>query len=131
MREFGPPPSLDEIEQLARQALADLPQPFAGRLAGVVLQVLDLADETTLAEMGIADPFELSGLYEGIPLGDKRVELPAAMPDRILLFRRPILDEWAEGDDSLERIVRHVVIHEAGHHFGLSDADMHAIEEAE
>ncbi|HEX8415357.1 MAG TPA: metallopeptidase family protein [Sphingomicrobium sp.] len=131
MRAFGPPPSLDEIEELARRALAGLPEPFASGLNQVVLQVQDFADEATLSEMGIEDPFELTGVYEGIPLNDKSVELTGTMPDRILLFRRPILDEWADGEDSLERLVRHVVIHEAGHHFGLSDADMHAIEEAE
>ena len=131
MRAFGPPPSPDEIEELARRALAGLPEPFASGLNQVVLQVQDFADEARLSEMGIEDPFELTGLYEGIPLNEKSVELTGTMPDRILLFRRPILDEWADGEDSLERLVRHVVIHEAGHHFGLSDADMHAIEEAE
>lgn len=130
MRAFGPPPSLDEIEAIAREALRSLPEPFSSRLTGVVLQVLDFADDAVLAEMGIEDPFELTGLYEGIPLSEKCVDQSGALPDRILLFRRAILDEWAAGDDNLERLVRHVLIHEAGHHFGLSDIDMHAIEEA-
>lgn len=131
MRAFGPPPSLDEIEAIARRALIALPEPFASQLTGVVLQVQDFADDQTLAEMGIEDPFDLTGLYEGIPLSEKSVDQSGALPDRILLFRRPILDEWAGGEDSLERLVRHVLIHEAGHHFGLSDADMHAIEDTE
>ncbi len=130
MRAFGPPPSLDEIEALARAALDALPEPFASRLAGVRLEVEDFADAALLAEMGIDDSFELSGVYEGIPLNERSVETSGTLPDRIRLFRRPILDEWAGGDDSLEQLVRHVLIHEAGHHFGLSDADMHALEEA-
>jgi predicted Zn-dependent protease with MMP-like domain len=129
MRAFGPPPSLEEIEALARRALDGLPEPFASRLNGVVLQVQDFADDALLAEMTIEDPFELTGLYEGIPLVEKSIDQSGAMPDRILLFRRPILDEWASGDDSLEHLVRHVVIHEAGHHFGMSDEDMHSLED--
>jgi predicted Zn-dependent protease with MMP-like domain len=131
MRAFGPPPSLDEIEAIARAALHGLPEPFASRLAGVVLQVQDFADEEMLASVGLDDPFELTGLYEGIPLSEKSVDQSGAMPDRILLFRIPILDEWANGQDSLEQLVRHVVIHEAGHHFGFSDDDMHALERTE
>jgi predicted Zn-dependent protease with MMP-like domain len=79
--------------------------------------------------MTIDDPFDLTGLYEGIPIGEKESGQSGALPDRIRLFRRPILDEWAAGEETLERLVRHVLIHEVGHHFGLSDADMHAIEE--
>ena len=131
MRAFGPPPSLDEIEAIARDALRSLPELFVSRLDGVVLQVRDFADDETLAEMGIEDPFELTGVYEGIPLSEKSVDQSGTLPDRILLFRRPLLDEWCGGEDSLERLVRHVLIHEAGHHFGFSDADMHAIEEGE
>ena len=131
MRAFGPPPSLDEIEAIARAALDGLPEPFGSRLGGVVLQVQDFADEEMLASVGLDDPFELTGLYEGIPLNEKSVDQSGAMPDRILLFRIPILDEWANGQDSLEQLVRHVVIHEAGHHFGFSDDDMHALERTE
>jgi len=131
MRAFGPPPSLEEMEELARRALDSLPEPFARHLPDIVLTVEEFADEETLSAMGIEDPFDLTGLYEGIPIGEKSVEVSGALPDRIRLFRRPILDEWAEGGETLERLVRHVLIHEAGHHFGLSDADMHAIEEME
>ena len=130
MRGFGPSPSADEIEALARRALDALPEPFAAHLRDVVLQVTDFADAETLAEMGIDDPFDLTGLYEGLPISEKSVDVSGTLPDRILLFRRPILDEWADGEDSLEHLVAHVLIHEAGHHFGLSDADMHALEDA-
>lgn len=129
MRQFGPAPSAEEIERLARKTLAALPVDFARHLGDVVLAVEDFADQATLAEMGIEDPFELTGIYEGIPLTDKSIEQSGTLPDRVRLFRRPILDEWADGVDSLEHLVAHVLIHEIGHHFGLSDADMHALEE--
>jgi len=127
---FGNAPSAAAIEAIARRALAALPEPFAAHLADVVLQVEDFADAATLAEMGIDDAFELTGLYEGLPITEKSVDVSGMLPDRIRLFRRPILDEWADGEDSLEHLVAHVLIHEAGHHFGLSDEAMHALEEA-
>ena len=80
--------------------------------------------------MGIEDPFDLSGLYEGVPLTERSVEQSGTLPERVLLFRRPILDEWADGEDTLEHLVAHVLIHEVGHHFGLSDDDIHALEES-
>jgi predicted Zn-dependent protease with MMP-like domain len=129
MRNFGPPPSLEELEVLARLALKSLPEPFADHLGEVLLTVEEFADDATLASMAMDDPFDLTGLYEGIPIGEKESGQSGALPDRIRLFRRPILDEWAAGEETLERLVRHVLIHEVGHHFGLSDADMHAIEE--
>ena len=129
-RRFGAAPSAADIEAIARRALASLPEPFAAHLADVVLQIEDFADEATLAEMGIDDAFDLTGLYEGLPITEKSVEHSGSLPDRIRLFRRPILDEWADGDDSLEHLVAHVLIHETGHHFGLSDDAMHALEEA-
>jgi predicted Zn-dependent protease with MMP-like domain len=129
MRAHGLPPSADEIEALARRTMAALPEPFASHLGAVVLLVEDFADDETLDSMAIEDPFDLTGIYEGIPIGAKSVELSGAMPDRIRLFRRPILDEWADGNDTLEHLVAHVLIHEIGHHFGLSDAAMHALEE--
>ncbi|HUE80375.1 MAG TPA: metallopeptidase family protein [Sphingomicrobium sp.] len=130
MRVFGPPPSADAIEAIARRALEALPEPFAGHLRDVVLQVEEFADEQTLKSMGIDEPFDLTGLYEGLPINEKSVDVSGTLPDRILLFRRPILDEWADGDETLERLVAHILIHEAGHHFGFSDADMHALEES-
>ena len=130
MRSFGAPPSADDIEALARRALQALPDPFAGHLRDVVLLVEDFADDATLRDMAIDDPFDLTGIYEGIPIGEKSVEQSGAMPDRIRLFRRPILDEWADGEDTLEHLVAHVLIHEVGHHFGLSDEAMHALEDS-
>ena len=129
-RSFATPPSLDEIEALARAALARLPEPFSSHLQDIVLQVEDFADDETLAALGIEDPFELSGVYEGLPVGEKQSGAVAALPDRIRLFREPILDEWiARGDETLEHLVAHVLIHEVGHHFGLSDEAMHGLEE--
>jgi predicted Zn-dependent protease with MMP-like domain len=130
MRKLGLPPSADEIEAIARGALDALPDPFAASLPDIVLQVEDFADEATLAEMGIDDPFELSGLYEGVPLTERSVDQSGTLPERIRLFRRSLLDEWAGGDVTLEQLVAHVLIHEVGHHFGLSDEDMHALEDS-
>jgi len=128
-RTFGLAPSLLEIEALARAALERLPEPFAAHLGDVLLVVEEFADAETLAAMGMADPFELTGLYEGVPLGEKH-NASGTMPDRIRLFRSPILDEWiARGDETLEHLVAHVVIHEVGHHFGLSDDDIEALEQ--
>jgi len=130
-RMFGLAPDAAEIEALADAALARLPQPFAAHLAGVVLQVEEFADAETLALLGIEDPFELTGIYEGVPVGEKHSAPSGTLPDRIRLFRAPILDEWiARGDETLEHLVTHVVIHEVGHHFGLSDADIEALEDA-
>lgn len=130
-RLFGLAPSLAEIEALALAALARLPVQFREHLDGVAVLVEDFADEETLAALGIGDPFELTGIYEGVPVGEKHAAPSGTMPDRIRLFRSPILDEWiARGDESLEHLVAHVVIHEVGHHFGLSDADIEALEDA-
>jgi predicted Zn-dependent protease with MMP-like domain len=130
MRSFGPAPSLAEIEALARAALERLPEPFAATALDVVLQVEEFADEEVLAEMGIEDPYELTGLYSGRPLTERSVDESGRFPDQVFLYRSPILLEWSEGEDSLEHLVAHVLIHEIGHHFGLSDEDMHALEEA-
>ena len=123
-------PDADMIEAIARAALARLPEPFARHLDGVVLRIEEFADDEVLAELGIDDPFDLSGLYSGRPIGDKSSIDSGALPDMIHLYRRPLLDEWAEGGETLEALVGHVLIHEVGHHFGLSDADMHALEHA-
>jgi predicted Zn-dependent protease with MMP-like domain len=130
MRRFGIPPSAGEMEAIARRVLDSLPEPFAESLRDVVLLIEDFADDETLSAMDIEDPFDLTGIYEGIPVTERSVEHSGTMPDRIRLFRRPILDEWADGDDTLEHLVAHVLVHEVGHHFGLSDEAMHALEEA-
>jgi predicted Zn-dependent protease with MMP-like domain len=123
-------PSADRIEALARAAIERLPEPFRAHLDGVVLRVEDFAEDDILAEMGIEDPFDLTGLYTGRPIGMKSVSDSGALPDMIHLFRRPLLEEWIETGVTLEALVTHVLIHEVGHHFGLSDADMHALEAA-
>jgi predicted Zn-dependent protease with MMP-like domain len=127
MRRIGTPPSADDIEAIARASLDALPEPFARSLGEIVLLVEEFADDATLDAMGIDDPFDLSGLYEGVPLTERSVEQSGTLPERIRLFRRPILDEWAGGDDTLEHLVAHILVHEVGHHFGLSDDDMHAL----
>ena len=123
-------PDAAAIERLAEQAIAALPELFRRRLDGVVLRVDDFAEEEVLAGFGIEDPFELSGLYTGRPVGEQSSMLSGELPAMIHLYRRPLLDEWAETGVSLEELVTHVIVHEAGHHFGFSDEEMHAIEDA-
>jgi predicted Zn-dependent protease with MMP-like domain len=126
----GQAPSAEDIERLARAAIARIPEPFASHLADVVLIVEDFADDETLDAMGIEDPFDLTGLYHGRPIGEKSSFDSGALPDRIHLYRRAILDEWAATGVALEELVSHIVVHEVGHHFGLSDDDMHALEDS-
>ncbi|MEA3008911.1 MAG: hypothetical protein QOJ91_603 [Sphingomonadales bacterium] len=121
-------PDAAEIERLADAAIARMPEPFRRHLEGVVLRVEEFAEEEVLAELRIDDPFELTGLYTGRSIGDRSSTLSGELPAMIHLYRRPLLDEWAESGVSLEALVSHVIVHEAGHHFGFSDADMHAIE---
>ena len=123
-------PSPDQIDAIARDALARLPAEFAAHLGDVVLIVEDFADDETLASLGIESPFDLTGIYHGRPVGEKSSFDVAPQPDRIHLYRRAILDEWCETGVGLDALVRHVLIHEVGHHFGLSDDDMHALEDA-
>jgi len=127
----GRAPSLDDLAALAEAAFAALPQGFRDMAGEVVFRVDDFAAEEVLDELGIPDAFELTGLYQGVDLGHRSVFDPSPEPSRIFLYRRPILDEWAErGDIALEDLVAHVLVHEIGHHFGLSDDDIHAIEAA-
>jgi predicted Zn-dependent protease with MMP-like domain len=121
-------PDAAEIERLAEAAIARMPEHFRRLLEGVVLRIDDFAEEDVLAELGIEDPFDLSGLYTGRPIGERSSFNSGDLPAMIHLYRRPLLDEWAESGVSLEELVTHVIVHEAGHHFGFSDADMHAIE---
>ena len=125
---IGEAPSADAIEAIARATIARLPAAFAAHLGDVVLIVEEVADDATLAALGIDHPLDLTGLYHGRPLGDKSSMDTGAMPDRIHLYRRAILDEWVETGVRLDDLVAHVTIHEIGHHFGLSDDDMHALE---
>jgi len=124
------PPSLDDFAALAGDALAALPEPFRGLAGQVRMRVADFAEEDLLEEMGIDDPFALTGVYHGVDLAHQSVLDPVVLPAEILLFRRPILDEWAEnGAVTLGELIANVLVHEIGHHFGLSDADIHAAEE--
>jgi predicted Zn-dependent protease with MMP-like domain len=122
-------PDADMIEAIARATLAALPPEFRAHLGDVVLIVEDVADDETLDAFGIEHPLDLSGLYHGRPIGEKSSMESGSLPDRIHLYRRAILEEWIETGVGLEELVAHVVIHEVGHHFGLSDADMHALED--
>jgi predicted Zn-dependent protease with MMP-like domain len=126
---IGAAPSLDDLAALAEAAFAALPQAFRRMTGDVQFRVLDFAPDEVLDELGVEDAFELTGLYQGVDLGRRSVFDPAPQPSMVFLYRRPILDEWAErGDVSLDELVAHVLVHEIGHHFGLSDADIAAIE---
>jgi predicted Zn-dependent protease with MMP-like domain len=122
IKSYGEAPTLEDIEIVARSTLKKLPHPFDRHLRDVVLVVEDFPSQDLLAELGIEDPFELTGLYTGRPA--ELETMTGDMPPMIHLFRRPILDEWAEGGVTLEDLIAHILIHEAGHHFGLSDDDM-------
>lgn len=122
-------PSLADIEALALAARDSLPAPFAAAAADVALQVLDFAPEEILAEMGIEDPFELTGLYQGVPMTEKSLFDTPGQPDVIWLFRAAILDEWlARGDVTLGHLVTHIYVHELAHHLGWSDEDIARID---
>jgi predicted Zn-dependent protease with MMP-like domain len=122
-------PSLDEIEALAQAAYGRLPEAFRRLCGGVVVRVEDFPDDDTLAEMGLDSPFDLLGLFRGIGLAqDGAVPQTGQFPNMIWLYRRPILDYWAEHEETLGHLVTHVLVHEIGHHFGLTDEDMEAIE---
>lgn len=126
---YGTPPSLDDILELAETALSAIPQELRNLVGGTVMAVEEAPDDEILAEMGMESPWELTGLYRGTPLTHKSVlDLPAE-PDTIVLFREPILLEWIETGEDLFRLVRNVLIHEIGHHFGLTDADISRLED--
>ena len=125
----GQAPSADDIEAMARTAMAALPGEFRVHLGDVVLRVEEFADDETLRALGIDDPFALSGLYQGRPFGEKSSTDISALPDMITLYRRAILDEWIDTGVDLDALVTHVLVHEVGHHFGLSDEDMHRLEQ--
>ena len=119
-----PAPDLAEIERLAEKALATIPPELRRHAANVVLRVEELCDEETMKELDLESPFELSGVYRGVDLLHDSVSTVRTQPDMVVLYRRPILDEWCETGEDLYWLVRHIVIHEIGHHFGFSDDDM-------
>jgi predicted Zn-dependent protease with MMP-like domain len=121
-------PSLAEMETMAHDIFARLPKTFRDLCEGVIIRVDDFPTEEVLDEMGAESEFDLLGLFHGVGLPFRSETDIARLPNMIWLYRRPILDYWAEHDEALGRVVRHVLIHEIGHHFGLSDDDMAAIE---
>lgn len=123
-------PSIADFEAAAADVLARLPDVFRRELTGVVLRVEEFATDEQLQALGIADPLELTGLYEGVALTERSQFDSEGLPPVITLFRQPLLAEMDETGVSFAALVRHVVIHEAGHHFGLSDDDMHALEDS-
>ncbi len=127
------PPSLDDFEKLAREAWAAMPGGFRKLAGDVVFRIQDFADDDLLNDLEIEDPFELTGLYQGVDLTSQSQSDPSPPTPMVFLYRRPILDEWIErGDVTLADLVAHVLVHEVGHHFGLSDEQMDALlEEAD
>lgn len=125
----GRMPSAAEIEAIARRTLQRLPSPFAESLDDVVLLIEEVANPDMARRLGLKHPMQLSGLYEGVPLHRQSVQQSGMLPERITLYRRPIIAEWQSTRFSIDEIVRHIVIHEIGHHFGFSDDDMHALED--
>jgi predicted Zn-dependent protease with MMP-like domain len=122
------PPSLEAIEALAEAALESLPETFTRNVKDVLIRVEEFPDEETEREMELESPFDLLGLYRGGSIAGREGSSPSPFPDMIHLYRRPILDYWCDTGEDLGHIVRHVLIHEIGHHFGFSDADMEALE---
>lgn len=123
-------PSLEELELLAETAFRRLPQKFRTLCEGLVIRVDDFPTEEVLDELGAQSEFDLLGLFQGVGLPFRSESASGQMPNMVWLYRRPILDYWAEHDESLGAIITHVLVHEIGHHFGLSDHDMAAIEAA-
>jgi predicted Zn-dependent protease with MMP-like domain len=123
-------PSLAELEVLAGEVFRHLPKKFRDLCADIVIQIDDFPSDDVLRRMGAESEFDILGLFHGVGLPFRSESAAVQLPNMIWLYRRPILDYWAEHDETLGAIVRHVLIHEIGHHFGLSDADMHAIERA-
>jgi len=127
---FTTAPSLADVDALARAALETIPEPMRGMTDGLVIRVEELPDQSVCAEMELESPFDLLGLYQGVALPFKSVADTPEAPDMVFLYRAPILDYWCETGEDLTHVIRHVLIHEIGHHFGFSDDDMEALEAA-
>jgi predicted Zn-dependent protease with MMP-like domain len=125
----GRMPTDADIDAIARRTLDRLPSPFRESLGDIVLLVEPVADAETARSVGLRNPMQLSGLYQGIPLNQQSVSQSGTLPERVTLYSRPIFAEWRSTRFSLEQLVAHIVIHEIGHHFGFSDDDMHALED--
>jgi predicted Zn-dependent protease with MMP-like domain len=125
---YATPPTLADFEILATAAWEKVPPSFREMARDVVIRVEDFAADEVLDELGIEDPFELTGLYQGVSLDQKSVSDIPREPDMVFLYRLPILDEWLSGEEELGHLIAHVLIHEIGHHFGFSDDDMDDVE---
>lgn len=121
-------PSLEDIERLARDALTTIPEALRRLTHGVMVRVEEFPDEETEREMELESPFDLLGLYRGVGIEGRDNPRTGTEPDMVFLYRRPLLDYWCETGEELAHLVRHVMIHEIGHHFGFSDDDMEALE---
>ncbi len=126
---FTTPPQVSELEALSREAFASIPSELREALGEVVIQIVDFPDDETMEDLDCESPFDLLGLYRGVDLTRKSVMDVTTERDMIYLYRRPILDYWCETDEDLGNVIRHVLIHEIGHHFGFSDEDMERIEQ--
>ncbi len=123
-------PSVADMERLAREVFAGLPAKFRSLCEGLIIRVEDFAPDDVLDDLDVESEFDLMGLFQGVGLPFQSSTAPVQLPNMIWLYRRPILDYWAEHDETLGAVVTHVLVHEIGHHFGLSDEDMEAIEDA-
>lgn len=121
-------PTLADFESMAQDAWNNLPSEFRALAGDVVIRIEDFATDEILDDLDIEDPYDLTGLYQGVSLDRQSVSDAPREPDMVFLYRLPILDEWASGDEELGHLVAHVLIHEIGHHFGFSDEDMEAVE---
>jgi predicted Zn-dependent protease with MMP-like domain len=121
-------PNLAELEAIADAAYRRLPERFRALTGDLLMRIEDFPTDEVLDAMGIESPFDLLGLYSGVDLARKSVMDVTSLPDMVFLYRRPILDYWAEHEETLGHIITHILVHEIGHHFGLSDADMEHIE---
>jgi predicted Zn-dependent protease with MMP-like domain len=121
-------PTLTELEAIAGEAFATIPRTLSRHVADVVIRVVEFPDEETMEAMELESPFDILGLYVGVSLDQKSLSDTPSDIDRIYLYRRPLLDYWCETDENLYHLIRHVLIHEIGHHFGFSDDDMEQIE---
>ena len=121
-------PTLDEVQSIAIETLAHLPQEFRALCDDIVIQIADFPDDQIIEDLSLDTPFDLLGLFEGRGIGERFTLIPGHGPNRITLFRRAILDYWGEHEETLGDIISHVLIHEVGHHFGMTDEDMEKIE---
>lgn len=128
LRRFTTAPTLEELEIVAARAADTIPAQLRAHVRNVLIRVEDFPDEETERDMELESPFDLLGLYRGVAMTHASITEPRLEPDLIFLYRRPILDYWCETGEDLDHLVRHVLIHEIGHHFGFSDADMEELE---